>query len=305
VDCARNGTIVYDGIDRRPTDLVSVSRDGRPIKTILRHPGAAGTPVLSHRGERLAMLDFSDEGSALWIVDLSAGTEGRITRSDQPVYGISWTPDDASLVANTGGGRFVLSSIDSRSGAQRALRTMDGWEVPTSVAPDGTVLLDKLISGRLLDIVYFPRGEGTEIRAYLATPANESSAVISPDGRVVAYTSDASGRQELYLDTFPEHAEARRVSTGGASGSLWRRDGRELYFGVGSTLYACDVKTQPSIEIGKPHVLFELPKEVRGLASTPDGNGFHLLLPVGENPSSLTVVQNWAAQLGKQGDSRP
>jgi hypothetical protein len=133
----------------------------------------------------------------------------------------------------------------------------------------------------------------------LATPANENSASVSPDGRVVAYASDASGRQELYLDTFPEHTAARRVSTDGSTGASWRADGRELYFGVGRALMACDVKTQPSIEVGKPHVLFELPREIRGVASGPDGDTFYLLLPVGENPSSLTVVQNWSVQLEK------
>jgi hypothetical protein len=191
---------------------------------------------------------------------------------------------------------------------------MDGWEVPTSIAPDGTILLDKLVSGRVNDIVYVPRGEGANTAAYLETPASEGSAVISPDGRSVAYISDASGRQELYVDTFPNHGAARRVSTDGgvrrlstdgAVGAWWRADGRELYFGAGRAMFACDVKTVPSIEIGKPRVLFEAPKEVRGVAPGRDGDKFFLLMPVGENPSSLTVVQNWSAQLGKQEDSRP
>jgi Tol biopolymer transport system component len=312
VDCARNGTSVYDEIDRRPTDLVSVGRDGRAIKTVLRHPGPAGNATLSHGGDRLAILEYNPDGSALWIADLSRETEGRVTPPDQTVSGMSWTPDDTRLISNTSeAGKRVLMSIDSRSGAQRVVRQMDGWEVPTSIAPDGTVLLDKLVSGRVNDIVYVPRGEGTNTAAYLETPANEGSAVISPDGRSVAYISDASGRQELYVDGFPHHGAARRVSTDGAVrhlstdgavGAWWRADGRELYFGAGRTMFACDVKTQPEIEIGKPRVLFEAPKEVRGVAPGPDGDKFFLLMPVGENPSALTVVQNWAAQLPKQGD---
>jgi Tol biopolymer transport system component len=300
VDCARDGTLVYDEIDRRPTDVVAVSRDGRPVKTVLRHPGAAAYATLSHRGDRLAMLDYSDEGSTLWIVDLSAGTEGRLTPPDQTVFGIAWTPDDTRLLSNTmQAGNRTLMSIDSRSGEQRVVRPMDSWEVPTSIAPDGTILLDTLVAGRLTDIVYVSRGEGTGSSAYLATPANEGSASISPDGRFVAYTSDASGRQELYLDTFPEHTAARRVSTDGGSGASWRADGRELYFGAGRAVVACDVKTSPSIAVGKPHVLFEVPKDIRGVASGPDGDEFLLQLAVGENPSSLTVVQNWSAQLEK------
>ncbi len=300
VDCARDGTIVYDEIDRRPTDLIFVGRDGRPIKTVLRHAGAAGLPVMSHRGDRLAMIDFSDEGNRLWIADLAAGTEGRVSRSNQTLSGIAWTQDDAKIVANImDAGTLKLASIDTRSGEQRDLHTMKNWLLPSSIAPDGTILLDELVSGRLYDIVYLPRGEGNEPRAYLATPANETSAAISPDGSVVAYTSDSAGRQELYLDTFPEHSEARRVSGDGAAGSFWRADGRELYFVSGRALYACDVKTSPSIEVGKPRVLFETPKGVRGFVAGPRGDEFLLLIPVGENPSSLTVVQNWAAQLEK------
>ena len=171
--------------------------------------------------------------------------------------------------------------------------------VPSSIAPDGTLLFEKLVAGGREDIVYLPRGEGSEIRDYLATPAGEFTASFSPDGRVVAYVSDVSGRPELYVDGFPEPKAARRVSADGAAGSIWRSDGRELYFGVGRTMFACEVKTQPSLEVGKPRVLFELPKEVRGVAARPDGSGFYLLVPVGQNPSSLTVVQNWAAQLEK------
>jgi Tol biopolymer transport system component len=301
VDCARDGTIVYDETDRRPSDVVAVGRDGRPIKTMLRHSGVAGFPVLSHRGDRLSLLDFSDGGSAIWIVELSTGTEGRLTPSDRLFFGSAWAPDDTQLVANTTeAGKRVIASIDARSGTQRVVHAEDIWQVPTSIAPDGTLLMDMLVSGRLTDIVYVPRGEAAETRAYLATPASENSASISPDGRVVAYTSDASGRQEVYLDTFPEHTASRRVSTDGASGATWRVDGRELYFVSGRTLLACDVRTAPSIEVGKPHALFDLPTlDGRGVASAPDGNTFYLLLPVGENPSSLTVVQNWSAQLEK------
>jgi eukaryotic-like serine/threonine-protein kinase len=312
VDCARDGTIVYDGIDRRPTDLVAVSREGRPIRTILRHPGVAAGPVPSHRGDRLAMLEFSAGGSEIWIVDLAAGTEGRITPSDQPFFGSAWTPDDTAILSNsTDVAKRLIDSIDTRSGASHVVYAMNGWQVPTSIAPDGTVILDSLVAGRLDDIVYLPRGEGSDLRDYLATPADEYGGTISPDGGVVAYLSDLSGRQELYVDTFPQRGEPRRISTDGANGTFWgiatdggnaafwRADGRELYFIAGSTLFACDVRTSPSIEVGKPHALFEITKAARGVAPGRDGNTFFLLLAVGDNPSSLTVLQNWAAQLEK------
>ena len=301
VDCAGDGTIVYEEIDRRPTDVIAFGRDGRPIATVLRHAGAAGLPVLSHHGDRLAMIDLSDEGNRLWIADLTAGTEGRFSRSDQTVNGIAWTPDDANVVLNIGDGRTLkLVAIDTRSGAQHDLGVIDNWVIPTSIAPDGTIVLDALVSGRLYDISYLPRG-GKERLDYLATPANETSGMVSPDGRVVAYTSDASGRDELYLDTFPDHSGARRISMDGAGQAFWRADGRELYFEGGRALYACATKLSPTIEADKPRLLFELPKDIRGIAAARDGSRFFLFLPVGETPSSLTLVQNWAAQLKEWG----
>jgi Tol biopolymer transport system component len=243
------------------------------------------------------MIDFSDEGNRLWLADLTAGTEARVSRPDQKVNGIAWAVDDANVVVNVGDGKTLkLVAIDTRSGAQRDVGVIDHWAIPTSIALDGTILLDALVSGRSFDIAYMPRG-GKETLEYLATPASETSAKISPDGRVVAYTSDASGRDELYLDTFPEHSGARRVSTDGAAQPLWRADGRELYFFSGRALYACTTKLSPAIEADKPHLMFELPNDLRGIVAAPDGNRFVLLLPVGETPSSLTLVQHWAAQL--------
>ena len=138
---------------------------------MLRHPGAAGSRVLSHRGDRLAMLDFSDEGSTLWIVDLSAGTEGRLTRSDQQFYGSAWTPDDSRVVSNTTeAGKRVLMAIDTRSGTQRNVND-HGLVVRAHVdRPRRHALLDTLVSGRLNDIIYLPHGEGTETYELLGNP---------------------------------------------------------------------------------------------------------------------------------------
>ena len=178
---------------------------------------------------------------------------------------------------------------------------MDGWEVPTSIAPDGTVLLDKLISGGLNDIMYLPRGEGTETRAYLATPANETSAAIShPTGASSPTRAMRRGARSSTSIRFPSTTRPAACRRSGERVRLaCRRPGAVLRRRIDARFLRA--KTQPQVEVGKPRLLFELPKEVRGLASAPDGDKFFLLLPVGENPSALTVVQNWASQLEKSG----
>jgi hypothetical protein len=162
------------------------------------------------------------------------------------------------------------------------------------------VLLEELIAGRLYDIVVLPRG-ATETHPYLATQADERGAVISPDGRFVAYGSDTSGRREIYLDGFPEHRELRRVSTDGADGSIWwRDDGRELYFSRsnGRSIYACDLATSPNLQIGPPRLVFEGPADAT-VVPAPHGDRFLVVTAVGDRPSALVLVQNWAAQLEK------
>ena len=147
--------------------------------------------------------------------------------------------------------------------------------------------------------------EGAELTPYLATPADEHSPRLSPDGRWLAYLSDASGKPEAYLDTFPTPTRARRVAAGGAVFSVeFRADGRELLLGAAegeeSAIFACDLELGDEIRIGAPRKLFTLPVEALGVAPAPMGDRFLVLLPVGNRSPSLTLVENWRAQLEQQ-----
>jgi eukaryotic-like serine/threonine-protein kinase len=305
LDGAGDGTIVYDEADRRPTDVTWYGRDGRPIKTVFRHPNRLFAAAVSHRGDRMAALDFGDQGLTLVVADLTTGTSARLTRGDRLPFGLAWTPeDDAVVVSVLDSGKRAIVAFDPRNGSERSLFPATiRYMTPASVARDGALLLDELISGRLYDIAILPRG-GSETHPYLATPADERGAQVSPDGRLVAYSSDTSGRREIYVDGFPEHRELRRVSTDGADQSIWwRDDGRELYFSRsnGRSIFACDVATSPSLQIGPPRQVFEGPADAT-VNPAPHGDRFLVVTPVGDRPSALILVQNWASQLSKQGD---
>jgi serine/threonine protein kinase/Tol biopolymer transport system component len=302
LDCARDGTIVYDEADRRPVDVTWYGRDGRPIKTLFRHPARLFYAAVSHGGDRVAAIDFGDSGLTLLVADLTTGTSSRLTRGDRLPLAVAWTPDDSAVVASVlDSGKRAIVAFDPRNGSERTLFPATvRFMTPSAVAPDGTVLLDELFSGRLNDIVALPRG-GSETHPYLATPADETGAQVSPDGRFVAYASDTSGRREIYVDGFPEHRELRRVSTDGSDGSIWwRDDGRELLFSAsnGRSVLACDVTMSPNTQIGAPRVVFEGPADAT-IVPSPHGDRFLVLTPVGDRPSALILVQNWAAQLEK------
>jgi hypothetical protein len=103
---------------------------------------------------------------------------------------------------------------------------------------DGSALLVTEQAGDdRYDVVVQP-ADGSAARPYAATPADETAARASPDGRWVAYTSDESGRAEVYLDAYPRPAGRVRVSLGGGVHPVWRGDGRELYYWRGDALVA-------------------------------------------------------------------
>ena len=136
----------------------------------------------------------------------------------------------------------------------------------------------------------------------LTTRANERQADLSPNGRWLAYVSDDSGSDEVYVQPFPDAAGSRwRISTAGGVQPLWRGDGRELfYLAADSRLMAVAINEAATLERGAITPLFEtrLPPMLapfrRGYTVTPDGERFLLnnLVPDAE-PSAITLVRNW------------
>jgi serine/threonine-protein kinase len=146
------------------------------------------------------------------------------------------------------------------------------------------------------------RGEAGEPKTYVGTAADEQEGALSPDGRLIAYTSTTSGRAEIYVDSFPQPRDVRRVSLEGAIGRAVWRDGRELFFtgADGRSCLACEVAASPALTVGKPRVLFQLPAEMREIVPSPHGDKFLVMVAAGQQRTSLTLVQNWSAQLEKR-----
>jgi len=144
---------------------------------------------------------------------------------------------------------------------------------------------------------------------WLNTPANESQAVFSPDGKWIAYRSNESGRNEIYLQGFTPGAPAsggkRQLSINGGTNPVWRRDGRELYYvTVDGKLLAIDISPGAEMKAGAVKELF-VPSgfranAARGYTVTGDGQRF-LFVTSAEEASvpSFTVVLNWLAEVKK------
>jgi hypothetical protein len=123
----------------------------------------------------------------------------------------------------------------------------------------------------------------------------------SPDGHWIASASAQSGRAQIYLQAFPGPGERVQVSTDGGREPVWAPDGSQLYFRNGTKFMAVDVKTRPTLAVGKPRLMFEgdfvLSHHDYGIL--PDGRHFIMIQPVGGKmpPAELHVVVNWSEEL--------
>jgi hypothetical protein len=126
--------------------------------------------------------------------------------------------------------------------------------------------------------------------------------MLSPDGRWMAYTSNESGRNEVYVQPFPGPGGKWQTSRDGGAWPTWRADGRELYFvAADRKLMAVDVKAGDAFEAGDPRPLFSTRIRIafsREYDVTPDGKHFLVNIVLGEeNIAPITLVQNWMAAL--------
>jgi len=182
------------------------------------------------------------------------------------------------ISASAPGGKDVMLS-PLGGAAPRVLASRPGTQFPSDWLRDGSALLVTEAAGDSHDILVQP-SDGSPAIAYAATAANETAARFSPDGRWVAYTSDASGRPEVYLDAYPRHGQRVLVSSGGGVHPVWRGDGRELYYWRDGALVAVQLGVAtgnlPPVRISHT-VLFRAKYDV-GVSTmydvSPDGQRF-------------------------------
>jgi protease II len=183
--------------------------------------------------------------------------------------------------------------------------------VPNALSPDARYLIyedGRAKTGQDLWLVALTGDRKPE--PYLQTPFNEMRAQISPDNRWVAYTSDESGRPEVYIRPFPNASGGKwQVSTVSGDYVHWRNDGKELFFmALDRKLMAATVGGNRAPEIAVPRLLFETPsRRSAGTGTSPpyvvsrDGQRFLIMsLPTDSvSADPITVVLNWAAGLSR------
>jgi Tol biopolymer transport system component len=276
---------------------------------MLVEPGLGGQPRISPDGKRIVA---SQAGSEIYLVDVGRDVSTRFTFNKGVNMFPAWSPDGHRVYyASAAAGSFDLywKSADM-SGPEELLLRSEISKYPTDVSPDGRFLMFSQLSPKTgIDLFLLPLTDAGGDRkpvAFLQTPAAEQSGVFSPDGKWVAYTSDESGRSEIYLRPFSppgtdrSQAGQRQVSKGGGQFARWRGDSRELYYFSGENkIAAVTIETSPTVQIGVPRPLFGAFLSIaQRFAVTADGQRFLMAAPVGEaHGAPATVVVNWTKAL--------
>jgi eukaryotic-like serine/threonine-protein kinase len=310
---AANGTLVYvAGVvasgPGTPSTLAWVDRNGT-VKPLGARQAAFGAPRISPDGSHVAVQIVAQDGNAdIWVIDAERGTQTRLT-SDRgfdilPV----WTPDGKRITfaSNRGGAASALywMSADG-SGAPEALTQAGSNQGPTSWTADGSILAFYDVGGGY-DVFTVKPGE-SPVR-FLQTAFTEQGPAFSPDGRWLAYSSNETGRPEIYVAPYPGPGGKIAISSDGGRSPRWSSNGRELFYRNGRQMMVVALEPGPTLRVGTPRVLFEgdYVEEAPGQGAhnydvTGDGRRFLLMVPARQEgreiENQIIVVQNWTEEL--------
>jgi serine/threonine-protein kinase len=237
--------------------LVWVRRDGI-VEPIPASPNAYTDPALSPDG-RSAAVSIQGATQTLWIYDFA-----RSTMTTLPSAGSSqapvWTRDGRRVIyrGTRNGYRNLYWRSADGAGEEERLTNTNTLQTPASISHDATLLFVEVSPETGADVWTLglpPRTRASQV--LINTRFSEGSAVLSPDGRWVAYDSNESGRPEIYVRPFPGPGGKLAISTGGGTSPRWSHDGRELFYRSEDRMMAVDVQTNgPSPTARSPRLLF-------------------------------------------------
>jgi serine/threonine-protein kinase len=323
---ADDGTMAYvSGAVGSPSRLVAVDRRGieRPITD---KPNYFSWPRVSPDGKRIAVEIGTGTGIFdVWLYDVASTAWSRLTNNFSGIRPTGWSSDGRRVVylavetktpasvsaevprtAGLAANRHVASIPWDLSGPPEGV-TAESPPVPpedASVGPPHSVVAVRLGGyTRDGDIAIAPLDSPKAMRAFVATPADEETPRLSPDGKLLAYASDETGRYEVYLRPVAGAGGRLQISAGGGSEPAWAPGGHAIYYRAPRRLMLATLTTGTELAVAKRDTLFAdvYRKENKSVGYDVFPNG-ELLMQKLEDQSGgrLMVVLNWPELLRRR-----
>ncbi len=318
-DFSDDGLLVYllgsETYDDEQENLVPVwvDRDGIETESGIE-PKPYAQPRISPDGRQMSVSIFSGVDWDIWTIDLESGKSSRLTFGASDERDANWTPDGERLIhASSDAQGGVFSKQANGAGLATVVSQNDIAVRVGAITPDGErlVLLDQM-GGESDMYLHSVFGESYP-QPFMLRPFDDDFPDISPDGKYIAYESNETTRDEIYVRAFPDLDGGKwQVSIGGGVEPRWNSDGSELFFHDGlapnSTIFVADVTTSPTFAISQPRILIPLNSWLsrNRYDVSPDDQRFLILKNVDaaqidglgtEDPARLAVVENWFEEL--------
>ena len=304
-----NGRFVFLPPPRTEPQLTWLDRSGRPVGTVGAPGFSGGNLDVSPDGQQLAfakLVHTPEEQTDIWLIELATGRATPLTDDPAGDYDPTWSPDGKYIVFNSrrpGGAGLFLRASDG-SGVDVPLAKVEKSEATSftvaSWSRAGVLIFNVLNKNLDFDLWTLSMSGDRTRSVFVSSKSSELNGTFSPDGRWVAYQSNASGRYEIVVRPFPNKDPARTISRDGGQYPRWRGDGKELFFvSPDGTMMAAGFDATNGVSQGVPQPLF--PTQIRGGDNRPyavDKSGQRFLLQVAPDPQ-VVVVMDWRTLLDR------
>jgi len=266
-------------------------------------PGGSGSfydASISPDGQKIAAT-LTAANDDIWVYHITRGTLTRLTFGGGNSYRPLWTHDGKYVLYCSEKGRAlnIFWKPWDGSGPEERLTESLNAQTPSSLSADGQLLAFEQTG----NIWILQMDNERKSWPFIQSPFNEHDAAFSPDGHLMAYASDESGKDEVYVVPFPKLGAKWQISIGGGSRPIWKRNGKELFYLKDNSVMQVDVALQPAFSWSVPRKLFDLPPSwFRIVDLAPDGQRFLVGLSRSQElrTTQLNVVLEWFRELDEK-----
>jgi Tol biopolymer transport system component len=313
---SETGTLVWLAENSPPaaTDrLVWVDRKGA-VQPVTSRLNAYAYPRVLPDGRRVVM-EVDDRTPGLWLYDATRDTLSPLAvegRDAGPVL----TPDGEAVIyvsIRNGSEGLWMRRVDG-SGHEENLTATTMSQIPNSISQDGESVAFGTRDATRNVLLRLNLTGNHKAEPLLPGPGNRAAAAFSPDGRWIAYVSDESGENEVYVAAASGNGSKWQISSGGGAEPVWARDGRELFFRTGNKMMAFGVSGEEAFSTGRAVELFEgdfehgrgpIARLTPDYDVSPDGRRFLMIQPTGPRTATapaqgMHVVLNWFDDLQRR-----